>query len=264
MPVLVSRLPSSYQFNQPLQTRSNFLPVPPSQSNQFRFVSQQQLPHATVSSTASNIAFVQSNFAVALPPTTNDPVFTESPFPNPQPFPPSSINSTTSHPVRTNAISTTIDDSSRPIASTYTPALQPSTYIPTHTQPPAIKLPPLQLPMFDGDPLQYHDWINTFKATVHSNMSITDTHRITYLQRSVSGPAKDLIKGCSYNPTFYAAALADIEKRFGDADYIVASYITNLKPSHNFLCMMPNPSLPTTRSSKNSLESSPILVFLPT
>ena len=197
--VPVSRLPSSYQFNQPLQTRSNFLPVPPSQFNQFRFVSQQQLPHATVSSTASNGAFVQSNFEAALPPTTNDPVFTESlsrPFPNPEPFPPSSITAATSfaatsHPVPTNAISTTFDDFSRPIASTYHLTLQPSTYIPTHTQPPAIKLPPLQLPMFDSDPLQYHDWINTFKATVHTNMSITDSHRIIYLQNSLRGPAKD-------------------------------------------------------------------------
>ena len=36
----------------PCKTPSIFLPVPPSQFTQFRFVSQQQLPHATVSSTA--------------------------------------------------------------------------------------------------------------------------------------------------------------------------------------------------------------------
>ena len=243
LPVLVSRLPNSCQeFNQPLQAPSNFLPVPPPQFNQIRFVSQQQLQHASVPSAASNIAFVQSSFGATLPPTTNDPVRTERvsrPFPIPQPFPHSSITAATSfaatsHAVPTNAISTIIDGSSRPIASTHTPTIQPSTYIPTHTQPPAIKLPPLQLPMFDGNPLQYHDWINTFKATVHSNMSITDTHRITYLQNSVSGPAKDLIKGYSYNPTFYAAALADFEKRFGVADYIVASYITKLETFPQF------------------------------
>ena len=191
--------------------------------HQFQFVSQQQLQHA-VSSNASNIAIRQSNFDVLLPPTTTKPVFAESlscPFPDPQPFPPSSITTATpfaatSHPVTTNAISTTIDACSRPIASIYIPTLQLSTYIPTHTQPPAIKLPHLQLPMFDGD-LQYQDWINTFKATVHSNLSITDTHRTTYLQNSVSGPAKDLIKGYPYNPTFYAAALVDFERRVGDA-----------------------------------------------
>ena len=243
VPVLVSLLTHLYQeLNQPLQTPSNFQPVPSSQFDQFRFVSQQQLPHATVSSTASNIAFVHSTFGAAPPPTTNNTVFIENlsrPFRDPQLFPPTSITAATSftatsHPVQTNAISTTIDASLSPIASTYNPTLQPSTYISTHAQPPAIKLPPLQLPTFDGDPLQYQDWINTFKATVHSNMSITDTHRITYLQNSVSCPAKDLIRGYSYNPTFYAAALADIEKRFGDADYIVASYITKLETYPQF------------------------------
>ena len=96
-------------------------------------------------------------------------------------------------------------------------------------QPPAIKLPPIRLPTFDGNPLQYHDWINTFNATVHNNPSITDTHRITYLQNSVTGKAKDLIKGYSYNPVFYTEALNDITKRFGDPDYIISSYITKLE-----------------------------------
>ena len=49
------------------------------------------------------------------------------------------------------------------------------------------KLPPVQIPNFDGDPLAFHDWINIFKASVHENRSISQTHRITYLQNSVSG-----------------------------------------------------------------------------
>ena len=52
-----------------------------------------------------------------------------------------------------------------------------------------IKLPPIQIPKFDGDPLAFHDWINIFKASVHDNTSISQTHRITYLQNSVSGKA---------------------------------------------------------------------------
>ena len=276
VPFLVSRLPNSYQFTQPLQTRSKFLPVPPSQFNQFRFVSQQQLPHATVSSTASNIAFVQSNFEAALPPTTNDPVFTESMsrlFLNPEPFPPFSITAATSfaatsHPVPTNAIST-FDGFSRPIASIYHPTLQPSTYIPTHTQPPAIKLPPLRLPMFDGDPLHYHGWIITVKATVDSIRSITDTHRKTYLQNSVTGPDVIYNRSNQSNVIYITPPSTQqhlLISRNGLATPTISSRLTSqsLRPSHNFLCMIPNPLLPTTRSSENSLESSPILVFLPT
>ena len=57
----------------------------------------------------------------------------------------------------------------------------------------AIKLPPLKLQYFNGNPMQYHEWINIFFSMVHNNISITDTHRITYLQNSVSGKAKDYL-----------------------------------------------------------------------
>ena len=59
----------------------------------------------------------------------------------------------------------------------------------------AIKLPPLSIPHFNGNPLQYHEWINNFFSMVHNNTGKTDTHRITYLQNSVSGKAKQIIEG---------------------------------------------------------------------
>ena len=183
-PVLVSCSPNVYQkFNQPLQTPSKVLLVPLSQFNGFHFVSQMQLPHATVSNAALNILFVPSNFFAPLPPTTTKPVFAESllhPFPDPQPFPPSSITvatffAATSHPVPTNAISTTTDTFSRLIASFYLQTLQPATYITTHIQPPAINLASLQLPMFDGDPLKTLFELTPSKQQTIATDSITDT-----------------------------------------------------------------------------------------
>ena len=92
-----------------------------------------------------------------------------------------------------------------------------------------IKLPPIQIPKFDGDPLAFHDWINIFKASVHDNTSISQTHRRTYLQNSVSGKAKDLIRGYSCNPAFYNVALAELESRFGSPQHIVTAYIHRLE-----------------------------------
>ena len=92
-----------------------------------------------------------------------------------------------------------------------------------------IKLPPIQTPKFDGDPLAFHDCIKIFKASVHDNTSISQTHRITYLQNSVSGKAKDLIRGCSCNPAFYNVALAELESRFGSPQHIVTAYIHRLE-----------------------------------
>ena len=91
-----------------------------------------------------------------------------------------------------------------------------------------IKLPPVQIPKFDGDPLAFHDWINIYKASVHDNRSISQTHRITYLQNSVSGKTKDLIRGYSCNPAFYNVALAELESRFGSPQHVVKAYIRRL------------------------------------
>ena len=38
-----------------------------------------------------------------------------------------------------------------------------------------VKLPPIQIPSFDGNPLAFHDWLNIFNATVDSNTTISDT-----------------------------------------------------------------------------------------
>ena len=55
----------------------------------------------------------------------------------------------------------------------------------------SIKLPP---PTINGNPLKYHEWVNNFFCLVHNNTSITNTHRITYLQFAVTGKAKDVIQ----------------------------------------------------------------------
>ena len=92
-----------------------------------------------------------------------------------------------------------------------------------------VKLPPIQIPSFDGNPLAFHDWLNMFNATVDSNTTISDTHRITYLQNDVTGKAKELIKGYSCNPVFYKPALEDLKSRFGDTFIVVNAYIKQLE-----------------------------------
>ena len=80
----------------------------------------------------------------------------------------------------------------------------------------SIKLPPLKLQNFNGDPIHFHEWINNFNTMIHNNPSITDTHRITYLQNSVSGKAKDLIHAYSCDPSYYQTALNELIRHFGD------------------------------------------------
>ena len=97
----------------------------------------------------------------------------------------------------------------------------------------SINLPPLELQNFNGNPMHYHEWINNFCAMVHNSISITDTHRITYLQNSVSGKAKDLIHAYSCDPSYYNTTLNEIMSRFGDPSVVVNDFINQLESWKN-------------------------------
>ena len=96
----------------------------------------------------------------------------------------------------------------------------------------AIKLPPLSLTHFNGNPLRYHEWINNFFSMVHNNSGITDTHRITYLQNSVSGKAKQINQSYSCNPAYYETALNELMNHFGDPSVVVSAFINQLESWH--------------------------------
>ena len=85
----------------------------------------------------------------------------------------------------------------------------------------AIKLTPLTIQHFNDNPLRYHEWINNFFSMVHNNTDKTDTHRISYLQNSVSGKAKQIIELYSCNPAYYETALNELMKDFGDPSVVV-------------------------------------------
>ena len=90
----------------------------------------------------------------------------------------------------------------------------------------SIKLPPQN---FNGNPIHFHEWINNFNTLIHNNTSIADTHRITYLQNSVSGKAKDLIHAYSCDPSYYLTALNELIRHFGDRTVVVNAFINQLE-----------------------------------
>ena len=93
----------------------------------------------------------------------------------------------------------------------------------------SIKLPPLKIQNFNGNPLMYHEWINNFFCLVHNNTSITDTHRITYLQNVVTGKAKDVIQAYSCDPAYYSTALNELMSYFGNPTIVANAFINQLE-----------------------------------
>ena len=64
---------------------------------------------------------------------------------------------------------------------------------------------------------------------IHNNTSIIDTHRITYLQNSVYGKAKELIHAYSCGSTYHQTALNEIIRHFGDRTIIVNEFNNQLE-----------------------------------
>ena len=91
-----------------------------------------------------------------------------------------------------------------------------------------IKLPAITIPNFNGNPLKHLKWINNFFNFVHNN-SLTDTHRVTYLQNSVVGKAKEKIQAYSCDPAYYLIALKELMNLFGDPSIVVNAFINQLE-----------------------------------
>ncbi|XP_075248454.1 uncharacterized protein LOC142341411 [Convolutriloba macropyga] len=79
------------------------------------------------------------------------------------------------------------------------------------------------------DPLKWHQWFSFFKATIHNNSGLSDAQKTTYLQNSVTHKARDSISGNSYNGDYYHEAIAELTRKFGKPQHIVAAYLDQLE-----------------------------------
>ena len=104
---------------------------------------------------------------------------------------------------------------------------QPTTTGETNLQstPAFVKsIPRLELPRFLGDPLEWPRFISLFECLVH-DQPLTDTQRMTYLQRALVGNAKRAIGGMLNHSHLYKAALTELEEQFGNEELVAGAFI---------------------------------------
>ena len=88
-------------------------------------------------------------------------------------------------------------------------------------------LPRLELPRFSGNPLEWPHFISMFKCLVH-DMPLTDTQRMTYLQRALMGDAKRAIGGMLNHGNLYRNALLELEEQFGNEEAVAEAYLQTI------------------------------------
>ena len=91
-------------------------------------------------------------------------------------------------------------------------------------------MPKKELAIFDGDPLEYWNFIKLFKTSIVSISAASESEKLMYLLQYTSGVAKDTIKCCLYkDPSLrYQTARRLLEERFGRPFRIALPHVTKL------------------------------------
>ena len=94
-------------------------------------------------------------------------------------------------------------------------ACRDSTTAPPSTDRSGVKLPKIDVPMFDGDILQWRQFWEQYCISVHDHTNLTDSEKMVYLRHSLkNGSAKAIIEGLAQSGEQYAEAIECLISRF--------------------------------------------------
>ena len=96
----------------------------------------------------------------------------------------------------------------------YNPGHAPEATTPT-AETRGVKLPKIDVPMFDGDILHWQTFWEQFSVAIHDRTNISDTEKLVYLRHSLKdGSAKSIIEGLSRSGEQYAEAIESLKPHY--------------------------------------------------
>ena len=90
------------------------------------------------------------------------------------------------------------------------------------------RLPKLNLPTFTGNPLQWFTFWDSFQAAVHSNTTLGDIQKFSYLKAQLTGDAARAISGFPLTNDNYTKAVQLLKERFGNASKVINAHMQSL------------------------------------
>ena len=95
-----------------------------------------------------------------------------------------------------------------------------------------IKLPKLDLPKFNGDPIRWPEFWDQFESTIDQNRHLADVDELKYLRIYLSGKAEGVISGLATTNESYSTAIHLLKERFGHKSLIVNDHMRRLLNLH--------------------------------
>ncbi|XP_028164774.1 uncharacterized protein LOC114355925 [Ostrinia furnacalis] len=99
----------------------------------------------------------------------------------------------------------------------------------THTH--KIKLPPIDIPSFDGSMEKWPVFYESFKANIHHNPQLTDSQRVQYLVGKLTHNALKITAGIIPTGDTYRVLWDSLEKKYQDKRRLGIHYLSNILDS---------------------------------
>ena len=90
------------------------------------------------------------------------------------------------------------------------------------------KPPKLVLKKFRGDLLEWNQFRETYEATIHQNIRISNLQKCSYLANYLDSSAKQVIGGFPVTNEAYKEAFTLLKSRYGNPQLIISSHMNNL------------------------------------
>ena len=92
-----------------------------------------------------------------------------------------------------------------------------------------VKLPKLSLATFNGDPTKWTSFWDSFKSTIGDHRGLSKIDKLKYLVNSLTGVAAQTLTGLQISNDSYDEAIELLEKRFGNKQVIITSFMDSLR-----------------------------------
>lgn len=91
-----------------------------------------------------------------------------------------------------------------------------------------INLPKLQIQPFDGSPLEWLTFWESFNNAVHNNLDLHNIDKMNYLKGMITGDAARAISGLPITSQNYDKAIGMLQERFGKKQVLINAHMESL------------------------------------
>ena len=157
------------------------------------------------------------------------------------------IDGQSRHNMTVNAV---IRRTKRYIENKLSESRQPTSHEPTnHSSPALAKLPYLSLLKFDGDPLNWTKFWESFRTAVHIREDIAPSNKFQYLVGQLEGDAAQLLAGFTHTDSEYKEAIELLKTTFGQPNILLATRLNAI-----FDIEPPEPTCDSLRKFRSTFE----------